>query len=157
MRRRSATYPAAVLVVDDDPFLLQCVGVILRNAGFFVLSASTPGGAIEIESVYPGTIRLLLSDVEMPEMTGPDLAAALTARRPEMRVLLMSACGALRKPLLQPGWRFIQKPFAPEDLTSAVSDALSVDGSDAPAGSLPVNNTTGVTARGNLHSSSPSN
>jgi DNA-binding NtrC family response regulator len=127
MPRRSATYPAAVLVVDDDPFVLQCMGAILRDAGFFALSASTPGGAIEIESVYPGTIRLLLSDVEMPEMTGPDLAAALTARRPGMRVLLMSACGALQKPLLRPGWRFIQKPFGPVVLVGAVSDALSVD------------------------------
>jgi DNA-binding NtrC family response regulator len=127
MRRRTATYPAAVLVVDDDPFLLQCVGAILRDTGYFVLSASSPADAIEIESVYPGRIRLLLSDVEMPDMTGPDLAATLTARRPGMRVLLMSACGALRKPLFQPGWRFIQKPFGPAVLAGAVSDALSVD------------------------------
>jgi len=133
MARREATYPEAVLVVDDDPVFLQYAGAILRNAGFYVLSACSPGDAIEIESIYPGTIRLLLSDVVMPDMTGPDLAAALTPRRRGMRVLLMSACDAFHKPSLQPGWRFLQKPFGPEALAGAVSDALSLEGFDAPA------------------------
>jgi DNA-binding NtrC family response regulator len=120
-------------VVDDDPFFLQYAGAILRDAGFYVLSASSPGDAIEIESIYPGAIRLLLSDVMMPGMTGPDLAAALTARRRGLRVVLMSACDAFHRPLLRPGWRFVPKPFGSEALAGAVSDALFAEGSDAPA------------------------
>jgi DNA-binding response OmpR family regulator len=131
MSQRDATYPAAVLVVDDDPFFLQYAGAILRSAGFYVLSAGAPGDAMEIESIYPGTIRLLLSDVMMPDMSGPDLAATLTGRRPGMRVLLMSACEACDWPSLQPGWRFLPKPFGPEALAAAVSDVLSVEASDA--------------------------
>jgi DNA-binding NtrC family response regulator len=127
------TYPEAVLVVDDDPFLLQCACATLRRAGFYVFSASCPGDAFDIESVYPGEIRLLLSDVMMPDMTGPELAAELTARRREMRVLLMSACDARNRPRLEPGWRFLPKPFAPEVLVDAVSDALAAEGRDAPA------------------------
>jgi DNA-binding NtrC family response regulator len=133
MARREATYPEAVLAVDDDPVFLQYAGAILRNAGFYVLSADSPDEAMEIESIYPGTIRLLLSDVMMPGMSGPDLAAALTARRLGMRVLLMSACDAFHRRSLQPGWRFLQKPFGPEVLAGAVSDALSVEGLEAPA------------------------
>lgn len=149
MSLRKAMYPSAILVVDDDPSVVQYAGAILRNAGFYVLSACSPGDAIEIESVYPGAIRLLLSDVAMPGMNGPDLAAALTARR-GMRVLLMSACDAFHRPLLQPGWRFIQKPFGPEALTGMVRDALFMEGFDASAGSLPVNGAARVTARGEL-------
>jgi DNA-binding NtrC family response regulator len=156
MSPHNATYPAAVLVVDDDPVFLQYVGAILRNAGFYVLSASSPGDAIEIESIYPGAVRLLLSDVMMPDMTGPDLAATLTARRRGLRVLLMSACDAFHMPLLRPGWRFVQKPFGPEALASMVSDALSVEGSDAPAvfESATRRNRLGITATepsGGLH------
>jgi two-component system cell cycle sensor histidine kinase/response regulator CckA len=133
MFRRDTTYPEAVLVVDDDPFFLQYAGGILRSSGYYVLSAGSPGDAMEIESIYPGEIRLLLSDVMMPDMTGPDLAAALAGRRHRMKVLLMSACDAFHRPSLQPGWRFLHKPFGPEALAETVNSVLSVEGSDVPA------------------------
>ena len=61
MSLRNVTYPAAVLVVDDEPVLLEYAVAALRRAGFFVFSASCPADAIDIESVYPGEIGLLLS------------------------------------------------------------------------------------------------
>lgn len=129
---RNATAPAAILVVDDCPLFLRLVGSILTKAGYAVLSASSPDEAIEIESTYSGRIPLLISDVEMPGIAGPDLAAMLTRRRPGMPVLLMSACHAFHPSHLQHGWRFIPKPFKAQALAGMVRHLLSRRRSDAP-------------------------
>ena len=116
--------PQTILVVEDHPLLLKLVKKILEDAHFTVLSASSAKKAMRLEAGFSGTIDLLLSDVMMPGMTGPDLAQKLKDERPNMRIILMSAYpdGALL--VLNYGWHFIQKPFMPLALVGRIKDVL---------------------------------
>ena len=113
-----------ILVVEDNPFVMKPVVIMLELAGFKVLSASNAGQAIQIASDFTGAIHLLLSDVMMPGMSGPDLAEKLQQERPEMRVVLMSGFNGGAMLLLNHGWHFIQKPFMANALLDRVNDAL---------------------------------
>ena len=113
-----------ILVVEDNPFVMKPVVIMLELAGFKVLSASGAEQAIQIESDFTGTIHLLLSDVMMPGMSGPDLAEKLQHARPQMRVILMSGFIGGAMLLLNHGWHFIQKPFMANALLDRVNDAL---------------------------------
>jgi DNA-binding response OmpR family regulator len=116
--------PKTILVVEDHPLLLKLVKDILEDAHFTVLTAGSAKKAIRVEGEFSGTIDLLLSDVMMPGMSGPDLAQKLKVQRPEMRIILMSAYpdGALL--VLNYGWHFIQKPFLPLALVGRIKDVL---------------------------------
>jgi two-component system, cell cycle sensor histidine kinase and response regulator CckA len=120
----SGAIPETILVVEDDADILRLVRMLLEEAGFEVLAANSGGQAISIEDQFPRTIHLLLSDVMMPDMCGPDLAKALKQRRPEMRVMLMSGFANGAMLVLNHGWHFIQKPFLPAALLSGVTDVL---------------------------------
>jgi DNA-binding response OmpR family regulator len=113
-----------ILVVEDHPLLLAVVKEILEDAHFIVLAASSPQKALRIEASFKGTIDLLLSDVMMPGMNGPDLAKKIKAQRPQIRIILMSGYpnGALL--ILNYGWHFIQKPFLPLALVTRVRNVL---------------------------------
>jgi DNA-binding response OmpR family regulator len=117
--------PQTILVVEDHPLLLKLVKEILEDAHFTVLAASSAKKAIRIEAEFSGTIDLLLSDVMMPGMSGPDLAKQLKEERPKMRIILMSAYpdGALL--VLNYGWHFIQKPFIPQALVGRIKHVLT--------------------------------
>ena len=116
--------PGTILVVEDDESVLRVVSLILERAGFTVLSAATASKAAEFVADFPGIIHLLLSDVDMPDISGPDLATQLKAVRPGLRVILMSghADGALL--VLNHGWHFIRKPFLPGMLVDVVKEVL---------------------------------
>ncbi len=113
-----------ILVVEDDAGILKLVQVILEEAGFEVLAASSPEEAIRLEADLSRTIHLVLSDIMMPDMSGPDLAKLLKQRRPEMRVMLMSGFADGAMLVLNHGWHFIQKPFLPRALVGRVTDVL---------------------------------
>jgi two-component system cell cycle sensor histidine kinase/response regulator CckA len=114
-----------ILIVEDDPVVLNVVALILKRAGFTVLSAQNASEATRLVDEFPGIIHLLLSDVEMPDIAGPDLALKLKAVRPKLRIVLMSghADGALL--ILNYGWHFIRKPFLPKMLVAAVKEVLA--------------------------------
>jgi DNA-binding NtrC family response regulator len=116
---------ATILLVEDDTAVRELVGRILEGGGFRILPASSAAQAMLVEAGFHGPIHLLLSDIVMPGMTGPDLASALKERRPDMRVMLMSGYpdGALL--LLNYGWHFIAKPFMPQVLLGKVRDILA--------------------------------
>ena len=78
-----------ILVVEDTALVLNTVRMILERAKFTVLAAASADEAMRLAG-SARTIHLLLSDVMMPDMSGPDLAQKLKALRPEMRVILMS-------------------------------------------------------------------
>ena len=79
-----------ILVVDDNEDVLKVVVKILERANFRVLSASSGPDAIKLAEETSGKIHLLLSDVDMPLMSGPDLGELLKKTRPDMHVMLMS-------------------------------------------------------------------
>jgi len=113
-----------ILVVEDNPIVMKPVVMMLEHAGFKVLSASDAQQAIQIESGFTDIIHLLLSDVMMPGMPGPDLAKQLQEKRPDMRVVLMSGFTDGAVLLLNHGWHFIAKPFQANALLNRVNDAL---------------------------------
>jgi DNA-binding NtrC family response regulator len=113
-----------ILVVEDHPVVLEVVREILERAGFCVLTAGNGAQAIETERNAEETIHLLLSDVMMPDMSGPVVAQLLKRRRRDMRVILMSGYADGRMLLLNHGWHFIEKPFLPAALVKMVNEVL---------------------------------
>jgi two-component system, cell cycle sensor histidine kinase and response regulator CckA len=79
-----------ILVVDDNELVLEPVVKILERANFKVLSAPNAAVALDLAEGTTATIDLLLSDVEMPGMSGPDLGEMLKKSRPDLHVMLMS-------------------------------------------------------------------
>jgi len=113
-----------ILVVDDTASVLKTVIAILENANFLVVSADSGRAAVKLAEETDQTIHLLLSDVDMPYMSGPALGEVLKKARPEMHVMLMS--GQLEGSLLvlNYGWQFIRKPFLATKLVEMVTDVL---------------------------------
>jgi len=110
-----------VLVVEDQDQLRNVVAVALRDCGYTVLTAADGLEAIDASEKHAGRIHLLLTDVIMPKMRGPELARRLVAARPDMRVLFMS--GYTDDTALG-GAPLLPKPFAPETLARKVRDVL---------------------------------
>ena len=122
-----------ILVVDDNQLVLNVVVAMLQRVGFRVLSATSGADALRLAEETHGNIELLLSDVDMPEMSGRDLGEALKRIRPETRVILMSGgdYGYPYPMVLDCGWAFIGKPFAPRKLIQKITEVLhSCDGRD---------------------------
>jgi len=113
-----------ILVVDDDPGVLRVVVRILRSANFRVLLSDNGANAIELTKETEGKIDLLLSDINMPLMSGPDLGEALKKSRPGMHVMLMSGGTDGSLLVLNYGWAFIQKPFVATKLVEMVTNVL---------------------------------
>jgi two-component system cell cycle sensor histidine kinase/response regulator CckA len=113
-----------ILVVDDNERLLKLVVALLKRANFQVLSAHDGANAIELAKKTEGRIDLLLSDVDMPLMSGPDLGETLKKTRPDLHVMLMSGGVNGNLLVLNYGWAFIQKPFVPQRLVQMITDVL---------------------------------
>ena len=119
-----------ILLVEDEEQVRTIVFNMLRRQGYRVLSAQHPGEALLLCQTHAGTIDLLLTDVVMPQMSGPELANRLTAGRPGMKVLCMSGYtddSIVRHGVLESGVAFLQKPITPLSLTTKVREVL-----DAP-------------------------
>ncbi len=113
-----------ILVVDDSPVVLEVVVRILEAEHFRVLSACSGPAALKLAGETNETIDLLLSDVEMPGMSGPDLGEALKLARPSLHVMLMSGAENGNLLVLNYGWAYIQKPFVAVKLIQMVTDVL---------------------------------
>jgi two-component system cell cycle sensor histidine kinase/response regulator CckA len=113
-----------ILVVDDNLYVLNVCVAILNKAGFVVLKAASGPEAIAIADGYPGKIDLLLSDVMMPGMPGPDLGVVLKQNRPHLHVMLMSGFPDGHLLVLNYGWAFIGKPFVPQKLVEMINAVL---------------------------------
>jgi CheY-like chemotaxis protein len=112
-----------VLFVDDDPYIRKVLCTHLHRAGFEVLSAADGPDALEVARHVKGTIDLLVSDVMMPGMSGPDLARALQLCRADLKVLLISASPEFKPPADQ-HWAFLRKPFPPAALLDQIQRML---------------------------------
>ena len=113
-----------ILVVDDNDLVLKAVVGLLRHANFQVLSSGNGADAIELAKETEGRIDLLLSDVDMPLMSGPDLGIMLKKTRPDLHVMLMSGGENGNLLVLNYGWAFIQKPFVGTKLVQMINDVL---------------------------------
>ncbi|MBL8627688.1 MAG: response regulator [Myxococcales bacterium] len=117
-----ATSAATVLVVDDDDRVRLLTERILVRAGYRVLVAASGPAALAAARDHVGEIDLLLSDMVMPGMSGSELAQAMTATRPRIKVLFMSGYD---RGQTGPSQRLITKPFNRDGLIAAVVEALS--------------------------------
>jgi hypothetical protein len=131
-----------VLVVEDEESVRRLAISVLERQGYHVLAADGPAAARKIVADHAGAIDLLLTDVVMPGGTGPDLAAAAIAARPELKVLMMS--GYAQDAILSRGpaglgAAMIEKPFTPNLLLARVRIVLdgAPDGADRVADASP--------------------
>ncbi|MFZ5565071.1 MAG: PAS domain S-box protein [Thermodesulfobacteriota bacterium] len=116
-----------LLLVEDDPVLLDMTTLMLRRLGYTVMAAATPGDAMRLAEAHRSAIDLFVTDVVMPEMNGRDLAARIQAICPGIRLLFMSGYTAnviVHQGVLEKGLHFIQKPFSLQDLAAKVREAL---------------------------------
>jgi hypothetical protein len=125
-----------VLLVEDDDQVRTVSRGILRRSGYQVLEARNAGEALLLaEAQAPGTIHLLLADVVMPQVSGPDLAKRLASIHPTMKVLFMSGYtddNVVRHGVVRSAISFVQKPITPEMLTAKVREVLdATDEGDA--------------------------
>ena len=99
----------------------------LSAEGYQVLQAETPEAALEIGQSFAGAIDLLLTDVVMPNLSGPQVAARLAPLRPEMRILYMSGYAdeeIVHRGVLAAGQALVAKPFTMVRLAHEVRKAL---------------------------------
>jgi CheY-like chemotaxis protein len=116
-----------ILLVEDKFGIRHLMSTALRARGYTVLEATGSAEALTVYQLDPVSIQLLLTDVIMPRVSGPQLSNELTALRPTLKTLYVS--GRLEEELhdiglLQQGAAFIQKPFTPEALARAVRSLL---------------------------------
>jgi two-component system cell cycle sensor histidine kinase/response regulator CckA len=117
-----------ILLAEDEEMVRQLAHEVLVAYGYKVLDTANGGAALLICERYEGTIDLLLTDVVMPEMSGPQLAERLKQIRPNMKVLFMSGYtdnAIVHQGVLDQNQNFIQKPFTPVALAEKVFDVLT--------------------------------
>jgi PAS domain S-box-containing protein len=116
-----------ILLVEDEPMILDIAVKILERQGYTVMAAATPGEAIRLAREHAGEIHLLMTDVVMPEMNGRDLAKNLLSLYPNLKRLFMSGYTAdiiAHHGVLDEGVQFIQKPFSVQTLAVKVREVL---------------------------------
>ena len=122
-----ADTPPTVLVVEDEEEVRSLTRDVLEMHGYAVLEALDPDDALRLGGSHPGPIDLLITDVVMPRMSGPDLARRLRAGRPTLRVLCMSGYPeSTDRPAGDTTWNaWLQKPFNPDGLIAKVRECLA--------------------------------
>jgi two-component system, cell cycle sensor histidine kinase and response regulator CckA len=118
-----------VLVVDDDVRILALTEEMLRVAGYRVLKTNVASEAVLIFERNAAEIDIVLSDVQMPGLTGLELAGRLRQRNPDLPIVFMTGCTEDCAPP-----EALQKPFKMADLWSKISDALNGEIATTPAG-----------------------
>jgi len=115
-----------ILVVEDEPALREPVCRLLEGAGYQVLAGKDVDEAIQIAVQHKRPLDLLLTDVVMPNMSGPQLAEHLRPFHPKMKVLYMSGYPEPRQrdSAAASEWDFIQKPFSKPKLLSRLREVL---------------------------------
>jgi DNA-binding NtrC family response regulator len=111
-----------ILAVDDEPLMRNLLATVLQENGYAVLTADSGMQAIDVFHKHPGEIDLLITDIVMPGMDGPSLAAELQQSQPGLKVLLIS--GYCNPEQLSFGFEFLPKPFALLDMVAKVRSLL---------------------------------
>jgi two-component system cell cycle sensor histidine kinase/response regulator CckA len=117
-----------ILAVDDDRAILGLIGETLRSAGYNVLLADGGWSAIHAYESSEAPIHLLLTDVIMPDLTGPVVAERLRTRQPDLQVLFISGfhdADLVQRFVMREGFTLLPKPFTPSGLLRVVQETLS--------------------------------
>ncbi len=126
-----------ILVVDDEQPVLALAQAVLKAKGYGVLQAHRAEEALLTAEQYPEPIHLLITDVLMPGISGPELARRLRAQRPDLADLKVLYMSGYSQRMIEPGSEvldvisFLQKPFTPAALLDKVVELLA---SKTPAG-----------------------
>ena len=108
-----------LMVVDDDPEVRVIVAEFLEDFGYRVIQASGGAEALSLLSQTPD-LRMIITDIRMPDMSGIELADIATRRQRDLKVILISGYFVSQ----QVDWRFLRKPFRMKDLEAAVRAEL---------------------------------
>ena len=119
--------PATILAVDDDRSVLGFLDQSLRMAGYHVLLADSGWNAIQVYENSTEPVHLLLTDVIMPDLTGPVVAERLRSRQPDLRVLFISGfhdADIVQRFVMRKGFTLLPKPFTVAGLLRVVEESL---------------------------------
>lgn len=118
---------ATILAVDDDLAVLNLLDQVLTDAGYHVLLADGGRKAIQKFEAGEEQVDLLLTDVIMPDLTGPVLAERLRAKKPDLRVLFISGfhdADLVQRFVTRKGFLLLPKPFTVDALLRVVQESL---------------------------------
>jgi two-component system cell cycle sensor histidine kinase/response regulator CckA len=120
---------SVVLVVDDEPAVRRIIQRLLERAGYTVLLAGDGEAALELVERHPEPLNLLISDIVLPGLPGPEVAERVRHRHRDVKVLYSSGYPGdeLTRRGLGADAAFLSKPFTPDELVSAVADLLAAD------------------------------
>ena len=113
-----------ILLAEDEPLLRELGQTILTQAGYNVLTAPDTDALRTLIAEHAGKVDLLLTDVVMPDISGPELVRLGKKRWPAIRVLYMSGYTDDELQDLDRDAGFIQKPFTPAELTAKIAEVL---------------------------------
>lgn len=122
-----------ILLAEDSESLREMAREYLQSVGYKVLEASSGTEALQKSREFAGTIHLVLTDVVMPEMSGPELARQMESLRPGVKVIFTSGYtddAIARQGLLDPNIAFIQKPYRPKALARKIREVLNGTGQE---------------------------
>ena len=120
--RACANEEDTVLLVEDQDAVREVLGAALKRAGYSLLEAANGEDALSVASDHPGKISIVVTDVVMPKLGGPDLYRRLIKMRPGIKVLFMSGYAEeqVRKCGVEGESAFLEKPFSLGHLTRTV-------------------------------------
>jgi CheY-like chemotaxis protein len=113
-----------ILLAEDDVYEQYSIWKLLKAGGFTVLTAGNGQFALEASRNHPGPVDLLLTDIEMPQMSGLELCRSIKAERPGIKVLMMSGDLREREHVSMNGLPFLQKPFTASVLRDCIETLL---------------------------------
>jgi DNA-binding response OmpR family regulator len=116
---------SVILVADDEPLIRNLVTLLMQQDGYFVLSAADGHEGLELSRQYPGTIDLVITDVQMPRLNGTDLCAHLLEERPGIKMLVMSGADMSEIVSQNVNLPFLPKPFDGKTLKARVRSMLA--------------------------------
>ncbi len=125
-----------MLLVEDEAVILSLGKAMLERLGYTVLTAGTPGEALRQAKAHTAEIKLLITDVVMPEMNGRDLTKLINNIKPGLKCLFTSGYTAnviAHHGVLDEGLNFLQKPFSMKELASKVRQALNGENHCGPS------------------------
>ena len=115
---------ATIVVVESAPLLRKMLRKILEQGGYNVLTAKDGAQALHLAAEHSSSIDLVITNGELTDTTGLDLARRLASNFPNVRVLLVSS-HSRKGVTLDDGWRHLQKPYFPSEVLDTVREMLA--------------------------------